>query len=94
MDAISILERCVLDGDEVVTLEKIKNEENYMNTIQFSQFYRRATLCSRINALKIMRRPYPHYSKEALKKYGRNVSVKEKVSAFLGTCKRLLKGNL
>lgn len=75
-----------------IYIEKIDNYEEYLRIIQHSQFMRRATLKSRILALKLMMRPYPHYSNDVLNSYSRQVNFKENTRVFLGMLKRIFKG--
>ena len=75
-----------------ITLEMVENAEAYLAQSQPSQFFRRASMKSRIGALRIMQKPYPHYPKEMLNKYGRHISFLEHAKMFYGTCKRIMKG--
>lgn len=75
-----------------VTLKTIDDPERYLSAVQRSQFFRRASMKSRIAALRMMRKPYPHYPKDILDACSRALSLKARIKAFLGTCKRISKG--
>lgn len=76
----------------VITLEIIDSPDMYLSQIQKSQYLRRASMKSRIAALKLFRRNVPHYPKEMLKDFSRHLSMKDRLKVFIGTCKRILKG--
>ena len=75
-----------------VTLKVVDNPETYLATVQRSQFFRRASMKSRIAALRIMGKAYPRYPKEMLEAFSQHITVKERLKTFLGTCRRILKG--
>lgn len=77
-----------------VELDEISEPDGYLNVIQKSQFSRRASMSSRLLALKIMGRKVPHYSKEMLRNFGKEYSAKEKMRVLLGSCKRIIKGQI
>lgn len=83
--------KAMLDENRV-TLEEVISLDEYLSKVQASQFFRRASMGSRIAALCIMRKPYPKYSVDMMKEYSKRISAKEKVKVFLGTVKRIKKG--
>ena len=89
-EGLDILQGMMDEGN--VTFEKVEDLESYLSTIQKSQFFRRASMSSRIAALRIMRKPYPKYPKELMNSYNKGISLKEKLRVFLGTCKRISRG--
>ena len=87
---LSILQK--MEKCKVVILEEISDPEPYLSRVQKSQFFRRASMKSRIAALGIMHKAIPVYPKEMLNAFSRNISIKERIRVFLGTCKRISKG--
>lgn len=78
-----------------ISIEKIEHSEEYLKKIQYSQFYRRASMKYRILAIKFMKNKKEiNYSKEMLSCYGNNLSLFEKIHAFFSTCKRIIKGRI
>lgn len=86
---LSILKQ--MQNDREIIIHDFTEYKSVLFTIQSSQFYRRALLKSRIAALKLFDLPHPQYSKELLDSYSKNVSFKEKVLSFAGTCRRIIK---
>ena len=89
-EGLNILQEMMDEGN--ATFEKVEDLESYLSTIQKSQFFRRASMSSRIAALRIMRKPYPKYPKELMNSYNKGIPLKEKLRVFLGTCKRISRG--
>ena len=81
-----------MENTGTVTLKVVDNPETYLAAVQRSQFFRRASMRSRIAALRIMGKAYPRYPKEMLKTYSQQITSKERMKTFLGTCRRILKG--
>lgn len=89
-EGLDILQGMMDEGN--ATFEKVEDLESYLSTIQKSQFFRRASMSSRVAALRFMRKPYPKYPKELMKSYNKGIPLKEKLRVFLGTCKRISRG--
>lgn len=79
---------------ERIELENFVNYEEYLPIIQKSQYMRRATLISRVLALKTMGKAYPEYNMPLLKYYGRHTSLKTNLKGFLGMIRRIHAGKI
>ena len=79
-------------NEGTATFKKVEDPEAYLPRIQRSQFFRRASMSSRIAALRLMRKPYPKYPKGLMNSYSKHITLKERIKVFLGTCKRISKG--
>ena len=76
----------------VISLESVESPDSYLCAVQKSQLYRRASMKSRIAALRVMGKVYPKYSDEMLHMYSKDFPFKERARTFIGTCKRIIKG--
>jgi coenzyme F420 hydrogenase subunit beta len=88
----SLLERA--KNDKRITLTEYQDYEDELKKIQRSQYERRISMKTRIAALKFTRNTYPAYSKEILSSFSSHCPFKKKLKAFLGTCKRIFKGEI
>ena len=78
-------------GNEIINMMKQENrvtlntEEDIgscLKVIQKSQMERRLFLSSRIAALRLLGKTYPHYPKKLIKKFSQNTSVKKRLKVF------------
>lgn len=77
-----------------IELNDYSDAEKEMRYYQNSQFMRRATLYSRILAMKLMRKKYPLLNKKLLKEYRKNIDAIKEMDTFLGLLHRLLDGRI
>ena len=77
-----------------IELEEFTNYKEYLPVIQNSQFIRRATIISRIYALKLMGRPCPNYEFTLLKYYAKYVPLNTNIRGLLGMIRRIHAGKI
>ena len=71
-----------------ITLNDFCDYREKLPFVQYAQFERRATLNSRLMALKVLLKPYPRYNRTLLHAYKTNVSLKRRWDSFKGTIRR------
>ncbi len=76
----------------IVELEPIQDYEDYLSKVQYSQYIRRASMKSRVLAMRLFGRAVPAYQKKMLSAYSKRISRSDRIRAFAGTCKRIIKG--
>lgn len=77
-----------------IELERLSNNEEYLQVIQNSQYMRRATLIARVLALRMTGKPYPEYNLSPLRYYGAHISLKTRLKSFFGMIKRIHAGKI
>ncbi len=73
--------------NENASLEKLRQAQKY-------QFIRKAAMNSRLSGIRAAFRKAPSYPKSFFRKFGRQVSMNQKLHIFYGTLKRVLQGRI
>ena len=87
-----LLKRAAEDG--AIILNSFEHYKSELAMMQKAQFERRASMRSRILALRLFRRESPKYSGRLLKTFEKEISLKHRIQVFASTCKRILKGTI
>lgn len=82
-----------MNNKDLICLEKI-NDLNIVEQMQPGQFMRKASMFSRILAMRIMRRKVPNYNLCELISYAKHISIYDNIKMFGGTIKRILNGTI
>lgn len=74
-----------------IHLEKFPDYRDKLRKMQTYQYDRRATMCSKLLALRLFSKTVPQYSIGIISSYSKHASIKRNISIFIGTVKRILK---
>lgn len=83
-----------LENKGKITLEKVENYEDTLNSIQPGQLSRRQLLKSRIIPMRLCFQFMPRYPWKCLKRWEQGIELKYRIRVSLGTIKRLIKHSL
>ena len=76
-----------------IKLEKLNSLEE-IRYMQPGQYMRKSSMFASILAMRIMRKKAPKYKLSELRKYSKNISLKDNLRIFIGTLKRILNGKI